>query len=133
MRPCGSKSTLTCPPRSLASVRSNNTDPKPRRDGGETAGPPLSCHRRQSWGCGPSVWYHTTLIRPLSVERAPYFLALVQSSCKAIASETACFGESRTLGPLSAMTSVLLHFVPSVTSASSFSETFSQLAFVSRS
>ena len=85
-RPPGSYAKRTSPLISAARPLSISCDPKPRREGGCTGGPPLSCHviRRR----GPSLPVtrrHATSRRPAFVESAPYFAALVQSSCRVMA------------------------------------------------
>ena len=57
--------------------------PKPRRVGSLTGGPPLSRQSRLKRRGSPSLTVHAIVTSPLSLERAPYFAALVESSCSA--------------------------------------------------
>ena len=70
------------------------------RFGGETAGPPLSRHSNRSrarWSLRVTDHWIETL--PVLFNHAPYFVALVASSCRAIDKEMAVFGVRRTSGP----------------------------------
>ncbi len=70
--------------------------PNPRRVGGTTGGPPLS--RQLRWSRS-SFAVQRSSTRPSGRESAPYFAALVASSCSASESASAWFGETSSAGP----------------------------------
>ena len=71
-------------------------------------------------------------MRPVSFDSAPYFMALVQSSCSAMTIATASFGGSMMRGPESDTRSRFGAPTFSVSKASRSSDAFSQFAWVSR-
>jgi hypothetical protein len=86
-RPSVRQSSRTSPPTWPRIIASITCVPKPLRVGGVTDGPPASAHRsttRPSAACD-----HSTRTLPFSTDRAPYFAALVASSCKATAMDCA--------------------------------------------
>jgi hypothetical protein len=66
--------------------------PKPRREGGTTAGPLVSVQTTTSLSFAPD---HSARRRPVLTERAPYLTALVVNSCTATAG--ACAGRGFTM------------------------------------
>ena len=70
--------------------------PKPSREGSTGFGPPLSVQRRTRW---PSSRVHATSTRPRGCDSAPYFAALVLSSCRAAVSASVCFAGKCIDGP----------------------------------
>jgi len=76
--PCGANSTQTSSPSACDSSRLN---PKPRRVGCATGGPPLSTHRSRNIGSAPVLsMLQDTSTRPAGVDNAPYLAAFVVSS-----------------------------------------------------
>ena len=71
--------------------------PKPDREGGTTAGPPVSAQRIAS--APPSRRVPAMEMRPAGAESAPYFTALVASSWKIRPSATAAWGVTVTSRP----------------------------------
>ena len=71
-------------------------EPNPFSAGGATGGPPSSF--QQSWSRALFPWRMLQVIvtRPSLFDSAPYFAALVHSSCKATAIASAALGDSRT-------------------------------------
>ncbi len=100
LTPVGAKLIWTFPPRSCFSPNSMRREPKPRREGGLTGGPPTSVQRMVSRR-EPFIadTFHSIVTRPFSVDRAPYFTAFVHSSCSAIASASAYLAGTETSGP----------------------------------
>src|SRR5262245_65013533 len=83
-------------------MRSWITDvPYPWELTAETDGPPASCHSRTSllprllWAC----LRQRTEIRPCPLEKAPYFVAFVASSCRTIDTGWVASAVSTTSGP----------------------------------
>src|SRR6185503_5366781 len=79
--PSGCQSMRTSPCSSVASPRSIMREPKPRWPGVDTAGPPVSSQRSRK---RPPLTVQCTETAPPSRDNAPYFSALVPSSCNAI-------------------------------------------------
>jgi hypothetical protein len=74
--------------------------PNPRRSGGDTGGPSRSVQLKLK--VSPSV-PQSISTRPVSVENAPYFLALVASSWSASPMACAEAARKRNLGPWTAI------------------------------
>jgi hypothetical protein len=94
-RPSGSKRTSSLPASSRSTVLLTSREPKPRRDGGVTGGPPSSRHSILIQGSPPSSRENTrqvTWTEPVGTESAPYLAALVVSSWNAMPSTTASLG-----------------------------------------
>ena len=87
----------TRPPTSAAKARSIIRDPKPRRSGALTGGPPESAQRKVTTACSGSL-RQVTETRPASVESEPYLVALVASSCRTSASPTRDLRRQHDLG-----------------------------------
>jgi hypothetical protein len=88
--PSGANSSRDCPSRFWASACSIRWLPNPLRDGGMTCGPPLSLQLNSSQ---LSSTFQRTSTRPSGRESAPYFAALVASSCNASERVSAWLGE----------------------------------------
>ena len=74
-----------CSPRLLLSARSIRSEPKPFRSGGSTSGPPISCQQNLIRSVSQAR-SHATRTCPHPLDKAPYLIAFVASSCNAMAS-----------------------------------------------
>ena len=99
--PSTAKSSWALPPIACASKRSTARSPKPRRFGAVTGGPPLSAQKKENCALpsGRRTIFHSTDSLPLGAESAPYFVALVASSCIAMLKLVVQSGGSVTGGP----------------------------------
>ncbi len=93
-RPAGAKSRRTVPPNSCVRPRSSSREPKPRRSGRRTGGPPRSRQAVSTRGTASADCLKDQLrsTQPSETESAPYSAALVASSSKARLSVTTAFG-----------------------------------------
>ena len=87
---------ISVEPPNCSSAADINRNPNPRWVGCATAGPPVS---RQNSSRMRFVTDQVFKIMPLSTERAPYFAALVASSCTNNAIDNASFAGEKTAGP----------------------------------
>src|SRR5207244_3119307 len=84
--PVGNSSSLAVPPNMSPAIRSRMVRPNPKWVGDFTAGPSLSRQlRRTDFGTKS----HRIMIFPAGTESAPYFEALVASSCRIIPNDWA--------------------------------------------
>jgi hypothetical protein len=81
--PADSYRASTSPPSSRARLRVISRDPNPVRVGSTTGGPPFSSHRSRRIRPWPvRLTNHAIVTSPVSLDQAPYFPALVRSSCR---------------------------------------------------
>ena len=100
-RPPGSQRRVTVPPSWSCTVCSMTREPKPRRRGPVISSiPQRSRQSRLSIRCWPSS-RQLTCSSPPRRDRAPYFIALVASSCTAMLSGCAACAAMVTGGPFS--------------------------------
>src|SRR5262249_13167973 len=84
--PVGNSSSLAVPPNMSPAIRSMRVRPNPKWVGDFTVGPPLS---RQLSRTDFGTTSHWITIFPAGTESAPYFEALVASSCRMIPNDWA--------------------------------------------
>ncbi|MEI9804307.1 MAG: hypothetical protein WDN48_07370 [Pseudolabrys sp.] len=99
---------LALPPTSAAMLPSISLEPKPRRSGSTTAGPPCSIHSIRSVdrrSASPAAVCQRISMRPPGTDSAPYLAALVVSSWNAIDSVSTARGRNTTSSPRSTMRS----------------------------
>src|SRR5690606_23668130 len=100
LTPATSNASTTSPSRSWRRPRSTRREPKPRRSGFTTGGPPLSrhssCRRRAP---SRSSTRQRIATWPSGTDSEPYFTALVHNSCSAMDSASEGRGARCTRGP----------------------------------
>jgi hypothetical protein len=102
--PSGAKESSVRPPSSKGISSRIMLVPKPDRLGARAGGPPVSCHSMRSRSSDSFCSHcHRTDTRPLRLESAPYFAALVTSSCSTIATGGTASGIRVTSGPSNAV------------------------------
>ena len=95
--PWGRNSKVVWPFSSRPVTWLSRVEPKPVCSGAETTGPPDSTQSRAKPPLG--VTAQVTSTRPVSADRAPYFRALVASSCRASDRALAARGVRKSSGP----------------------------------